>query len=140
MLDVARELIDGRGNAGYPYAKEELRLKYHDLFQNHFSAMRLLQNRYDHLFQVKAHKSVLHESRQDLTTLIDNAYYASYSENYILRVESMITQIDSSITSMSKRLNSIADYDDDLVEQDNLLIKKETPKIVRSLRTRISHL
>ena len=54
-------------------------------------------------------------------------------------VERIITKINSSVTQMSQRLKSLADSDNDLAEQDSLLSREEAPKIVRSLRTRISH-
>ena len=74
FIYAAHKHIDARGNAGYPHAKVELSLNYHDLFQNQLSAMRLLQNRHDHLSEVKAHKCALDESRQDLSNPIDDAY------------------------------------------------------------------
>ena len=102
--------------------------------------MKLLQNRHDHLAEVKAHKSALNESRQNLSTLINDAYYASHNADDISTVEHITIEIDSSVTQMSLRLNALADSDNDWAEQDSLLIKEETPKTVRSLRTLISHL
>ena len=83
------------------------------------SARRLLRNLHDHLSQIKAHKSALDESRKDLSTLIDNAYYASHIADDILSVESMITKIDSSVMQMSQRLKSLANSDNNLAKQDN---------------------
>ena len=91
------------------------------------------------LVKVKA-RSELDESRQNLSTLIDNAYFVSHSEDDISRVVHIITKTDSSVTSMSERLKSLGDSDEDFTKQDSLLIEEEAPKIVRSLRTRISHL
>ena len=62
---AARKLIDVRGNAGYPYAKEKLRSIYHDLLQKQCNALKLLKNRHDHLAEVKVCKSALDESRQN---------------------------------------------------------------------------
>ena len=84
---AARKLIDARGTAGYPYAKEELKLNNLDLFRNQFSVMRLLQNRHINFADINVHKSALDESRQNSSTLIDHAYYASHSENGIFTVE-----------------------------------------------------
>ena len=47
------------------------------------NARSLLKDQHDHLSQVKAHKFVLDESRQNLETLIENAYYASHNVNDI---------------------------------------------------------
>ena len=87
-----------------------------------------------------AHKSALDESRQDLSTLIEDAYYVSHDADDISIVESMIAKIDSSASLMSEKLKSLADSDADLAEQDSRLINKETTDIVCSLRTRNSHL
>ena len=81
FTDAARKLIAAQENAGYPKAKEALESKYHDLLQNEFSAMRLLQNRHIHHAEVKVRESALDESRQILSTLIDNAYNVSHHEN-----------------------------------------------------------
>ena len=100
--------------------------------------MKLLQNRLDHLVKAKDHNSALDETRQNLSTLIDDAYYASHIADDIPSFESMITEIDFTASLISERLNSLADSNNDLVKQDTLLIE-QAPKIVRSLRTRISH-
>ena len=75
-----------------------------------------MKDRYDHLSQVKAHKSALDESRQNLETLIEHAYHASGNADDISSVESMITEIGSSVSQMSQRLESLADSDNDLAK------------------------
>ena len=92
------------------------------------SAMKLLQNRFNHLSEIKAHKSALDECRKNLTSLIDDAYYASHNADNIPNVQSVIIKIDSTASLMSEWLNSLADSDNDLAEQDSFLIKKGSPE------------
>ena len=87
-----------------------------------------------------AHRSALDESRQNLETLIENACHACGNADDIPSVESMITEIGSSASQMSQRLKSLADSDNDLAKLDNSIINEQVPHILRSLRTRISHL
>ena len=124
LLDVARKLIAASENAGYANAKELVESIYPNRLQNKFIAMRLLQKRHDHLSEVELRKSALDESRQNLSTLIDDAHYVSHIENGISMLESIITKIYYLVTLMSERLNSLADSDNDLAKQDSLLIKE----------------
>ena len=108
------------------------------MFQRQISARRLLKDRPDYLSQVKAHKSALDESRQNLSNQIDNAYYASHNGKEISTVEYIITEINSTVPQMSQRINSLAATDNDLAKQDSSLINERSPHINRSLHTRIS--
>ena len=90
--------------------------------------------------QFKAHKFALDESSQNLETLIENAYYARHNAIDIPSVEHINTEIDSFVQKLSQQLKSLADSDKDLAKQDSSLIDELVPHIIRSLRTRISHL
>ena len=137
LSEVSRKLLAAGESAGCPSAKELVDLMYPNKLQDQVSAMKLVQNRHDHITQVKA-QSELDESRQNLATLIDNAYYASHNADGIPSVESMITKIDSSVTQMSQQLYSLASTDNDLAKQNSSLINEQAPHIIRRLRTQIS--
>ena len=99
-----------------------------------------VQNRHVQLAEVKFRKSVLDESRPNLSNLFADAYYVSHHENYIWMIEHMVTKINSLVTLMSEQLNSLGDTDRDLAQQDGLLIKEQALRTVYNLRTRISYL
>ena len=109
FLDTGHSLCDARKRFGYACSEEPVESVYHYLFQRLMIARSLLKDQRDHFSQVKAHKFALDESRQNLETLIENAYYASGSVNDIPSVEHIITKIVSSVTQMSQRLKSLAD-------------------------------
>ena len=90
--------------------------------------------------KVKAHKFALDESRQNVETLIENAYHASGNTDDIPSVESMVTKIGSSVSQMSQHSKSLADSDNDLAKLDDSLINEQAPHIIRSLRSRSSYL
>ena len=102
LLKVSRQLIAAGENVGCATAEELINLIYHDRLQDHVNALRVLQNRYDHLTQVK-YQSKLDKSRQNLETPVGNAYHASGNADDFSSVESMIAEIGSSVTQISQR-------------------------------------
>ena len=122
FLDTGHALFTARKRVRYAFSEEPVESIYHNLLQRRISAMGLLKNRHYHLAEVKIRQSALDESRQNLSTLLDNVYYASHNENDISTVEHIINKIDSSVTLMSQQLKSLADSDNDLYKQDSLLI------------------
>ena len=94
FLDIGHALFDAHKRFGCVSSEEPVESIYHDMLQRLMSAKRLLKDRNDHLSQVKAHRYALDESRQNLETLIENAYYASNNADDIPSVEHIITKID----------------------------------------------
>ena len=124
LLEIFRQLIAAGEDAGCESTEELINLMYPNRPQDQVNALRVLQNRYNRLTQVKA-QSELDKFRQNLETLIENAYHASGNEDDIPSVESMITEVGSSVSEMSQQLKSLVATDNDLAKADDSLINEQ---------------
>ena len=133
--EVSRKLIAAGRSVGCVSAEELINKMYPSRLQDQVNALSVLRNRCNHLTQIKA-QSELDESRKNLETLLENAYYVSHNANDFLSVDHIITKIDSSVTQMSQQLKSLAATDNDLAKADDSLINKQAPLIISCLHTR----
>ena len=136
LSEIGHALCKARKRFGHARAEESLESIYHDLLQRLMNARSLLKAQHDHLSQAKTHKLALDESRQNLETLLEDAYYVSQNADDVSGVESMIAKVGSSVSQMSQCAKSGKDPEKYLAKRDDWLINDKAPSFVRCLRTK----